>query len=261
MLPADDDDDDGVTIYCAEQQKMVLFLYIPGPPDLPARASGGRTYFMSTTLPLVPSTLTPPPKRTMVFIDGANLFNSVKRRFEYAQNNCHIIKLARAVVAMESDRVLVGTRYYIGVPDVAHDARMAGWWNKKLSHAGRTGVTIFRRALKQRDLSIEVSGLVAQKATFSKLIEKGIDLRLGLDLVNFTLAKAFDVAIIFSQDSDISEAVEDAKRLANSQRRTIEIESAFPVDGISTQHGIHRTVYRTFDKTLYDQCLDTANYY
>jgi uncharacterized LabA/DUF88 family protein len=197
----------------------------------------------------------------MVFIDGANLFNSVKRRFAYTQNNCDIIKLANAVVAMEPDRELVGTRYYIGVPDAAHDARMAEWWNKKLSHMGRTGVTVFRRRLKQRDLCIEVSGLVAQKATFSKLIEKGIDLRLGLDLVNFTLAKSFDVAIIFSQDSDISEAVEDSVRLANSQRRVIEIESAFPVDGIATQHGIHRTVYRTFDKALYDQCIDATNYY
>jgi len=50
-----------------------------------------------------------PPAQVMAFIDGANLFNSVKRRFNYWEPNCDIAKLAKALVALTPNRVLLKT--------------------------------------------------------------------------------------------------------------------------------------------------------
>jgi len=70
--------------------------------------------------------------------------------------------------------------------------------------------------------------------------------------------------MIFSQDSDLREAVDDAIRIAKvTQKRTVEIESVFPIDLTSdfTQYGLHRTTEVTFDKAAYDLCIDPTNYF
>jgi uncharacterized LabA/DUF88 family protein len=180
------------------------------------------------------------PLRTYVYVDGANLFNSVKRRFGYMVPNCDIGKLARAVVtSVSQNRNLLATFYYIGVPKIEHDERNHNWWQRKLASTGRTGVKVIRRNLKPRELKINLSGLVHHESTSRKLVEKGIDLRLGLDLVKHTRLQAFDLAIIFSQDGDLAEAVDDAYEIAKEQHRMIAIECAFPVAaGHPQQYGI-----------------------
>lgn len=201
-----------------------------------------------------------PPSRVTVFIDGANLLNSVKRRFGYREPNADISKLARAVVGLRPNRVVNDIYYYIGVPRVEHDAQKHQWWDRKLAAMGKLGVKSVRRHLKPRDLNIDLSGVVNHKSTTLKLVEKGIDLRLGLDLVKHTLARNFDIAVIFSQDGDLAEAVQDAFQIAATQRRRITVECAYPVDGITPQHGIKHAYPLEFDRTVYDSCLDLTNY-
>ena len=204
---------------------------------------------------------TVPSLRTYAYVDGANLFNSAKRRFGYMVPNCDIAKLARAVTEMAPGRTLVEVFYYIGVPKIEHDERNHNWWQRKLSASGRTGVNVVRRDLKQRELRITLSGVVHHDNTSRKLIEKGIDLRLGLDLVRHTRLNLFDLAIIFSQDGDLAEAVDDAYEIAREQRRRIAIECAFPVaTGHAQQYGIRRTTNREFDKVFYDACIDPTDY-
>jgi hypothetical protein len=80
------------------------------------------------------------------------------------------------------------------------------------------GPNVGRRNLKQRELKISLAGVVHHESTSRKLVEKGIDLRLGLDLVKHTRLKIFDLAIIFSQDGDLAEAVDDAYEIAKEQQ-------------------------------------------
>lgn len=202
----------------------------------------------------------PAPARVNVYIDGFNLFSSIKRRFAYKEMNTDIAKLARTVVALRTNRQLAATYYYIGVPRKEHDQEMHDWWSRKLASMGKLGVKGIRRSLKPRDLKIQVSGVVNHTFSKMKLIEKGIDLRLGLDLIKHTTAQAFDVAIIFSQDGDLAEAVQDAYEIAGSQKRRIAIECAYPVDGINPQFGINKATPLEFDRMLYDTCLDPNDY-
>ena len=202
----------------------------------------------------------PPPSRVNVYVDGFNLFCSLKRRFAYREMNTDIAKLARAIIATKPNRVLATAYYYIGVARPQHDKESHEWWSRKLAAMGKLGVKTVRRNLKPRDLTVEITGIVNHKFQKVKLIEKGIDLRLGLDLVKHTTAKAFDAAIIFSQDGDLAEAVQDSYEIAAQQKRHISVECAYPVDGINPQYGINKATPIEFDRVLYDTCIDPTDY-
>jgi hypothetical protein len=91
--------------------------------------------------------------------------------------------------------------------------------------------------------------------------EKGIDIRLALDMVRMTHQKAYDVALIFSQDQDLTEAVEEVKTIAKEQNRWIKIASAFPVSPTyRNRRGIDKTDWILIDRTTYEACLDLTDY-
>lgn len=207
---------------------------------------------------------TPPAtvKKVLVcaFIDGQNFLNSVKRCFAYPYPNCDIAKMVRAVVAMQPGRQLVSTHYYIGIPAAKDDKSNNEWWTRKLSAMGRSGVTIERRYLKRRELTIEIGGVVHYKATIAKLQEKGIDLKLGLDLVRMAREKKFDVAIVFSQDGDLVEAVDEVYNIAKGQGRQVTVECAYPYAATVDRYPMNRTTPVKIEKALYDQCVDPVDY-
>lgn len=204
--------------------------------------------------------LRPATVRTYAFIDGMNLFNAAKRCFQYRQPNCDYARLVNAVVNMEGGRQLERAAIYVGIPKAEHDASKNTWWNRKLAATGRSGVQVVRRYLKKRELTIDLGGIVHFKHTVPRLIEKGIDLKLGLDLVHYARNGAFDLAIIFSQDGDLVEAVEEVHRLAGEQNRWIQVECAYPFDPLSECHPINRTVQRRITRAIYDACLDPTDY-
>ena len=91
--------------------------------------------------------------------------------------------------------------------------------------------------------------------------EKGIDLRLGLDVVRMARNAELDVAIIFSQDQDLGEVAREVRDIARSTRRWLKIVSAFPVRPNATaRRGIDRTDWFRMDRKFYDACLDPRDY-
>jgi len=64
--------------------------------------------------------------------------------------------------------------------------------------------------------------------------EKGIDVRVTLDMIRLTYRNEFDVGIIFSQDQDLSEAVTEVRAIAKDQHRGVEMFCAFPRSGKTT---------------------------
>lgn len=198
--------------------------------------------------------------RTYAFIDGMNLFNGAKRCFGYNHPNCDYAKLVNAVVNMEHGRQLERASLYVGVPKAVDDADKNGWWNRKLAATGRTGVHVERRNLKRRELTITLEGIVYFTHTVLRLQEKGIDLKLGLDLVRCAREKAYDVAILFSQDGDLVEAVEEVHRVAVEQNRWIQVECAYPYTPTGDCRPINRTVTRQITRAIYDACIDPTDY-
>ena len=93
--------------------------------------------------------------------------------------------------------------------------------------------------------------------------EKGIDLRMGLDLVRLARKNEYDLAIIFSQDTDLREAVQEVFELRKELNRWISIECAYPQGTGLIQQGIPGIRQIRFDKALYDSCIDpnTKTYY
>ncbi len=91
--------------------------------------------------------------------------------------------------------------------------------------------------------------------------EKGIDLRIGLDLVRMAHADQFDVAVIFSQDQDLAEAVKDVREISISTHRWIKVVSAFPAGpDATTSRGIDGTEWLEMDQAFYDSYLDPFDY-
>ena len=125
---------------------------------------------------------------------------------------------------------------------------------------GRTRVKVERRYLMRRELRIHLEGIVHFDTTVPRLIEKGIDLQLGLDLVRLARNNVFYYAIIFSQDGDLVEAVEEVHEIAKEQRRWIQLECAHPVAGGVDSRSIRRTVPRQITKVEFDACLDPNDY-
>jgi hypothetical protein len=104
-------------------------------------------------------------------------------------------------------------------------------------------------------------GVVVYRQELSSLgQEKGIDVRLAVELVQATYKQLYDVAIIVSQDADLAPAVALAREIAQEQNRSIDIESAFPLVPGRRHFGIPNTTWVPIDKATYDTCLDLSDY-
>jgi hypothetical protein len=91
--------------------------------------------------------------------------------------------------------------------------------------------------------------------------EKGIDVRIALDVLGMAFRREYDVAIIFSQDQDLSEVAVELRTIAKEQGRWIKIASAFPASPTSrNKRGIERTDWIKIDRELYEQCVDNYDY-
>ena len=97
----------------------------------------------------------PPVKRTIVFIDGQNLFHSAKLAFGYTFPNYDVSALARYVCGT-NNWTFAGTRFYTGVPDKSDNLFWNHFWTAKGAQMGREGVTVFTRALKYRNKEVRL---------------------------------------------------------------------------------------------------------
>ena len=197
--------------------------------------------------------------RAAAFIDGQNLFHSAKEAFGYTFPSYDAIALAKRVCEMKG-WTLVHTRFYTGIPDASDDARWNRFWAAKLAVMGRqTGVSVFSRPLKYRNQTVKLTG--GSNYTFLVGQEKGIDVRLALDVVRLAREQLYDVAVVFSQDQDLSEAADEIKLIAREQKRWIKIACAYPSSPTSKNtRGINQTDWIKIDRATYDTCLDPRDY-
>jgi len=200
----------------------------------------------------------PSPKRCYAFVDGQNLFNAAKDAFGYHFPNYDIFALVRGVCAVRAWD-LEAVYFYTGMPVYEKDKPRHTFWSRKFAVMGRQGVKIFKRNLRYRNKEIKLSG----GASFHHEVaeEKGIDVRIAIDLIRFATKGLYDVALIFSQDQDLSEAAEEVKRIAREERRWIAVASAFPVSTkCRNRRGIEKTDWVEIDRALYDACIDSRDY-
>ena len=200
----------------------------------------------------------PQSKKVHVFVDGQNLFHGVKAAFGYRHPNYDFPRLAAEVCGLKGwspEQV----HFYTGVHTAARDPEWHRFWTAKTDVMGTRGVTVFKRDLRYTETrSTATDGTTT--VHFDPR-EKGVDIRIALDIVRLAREGAFDVAVVFSQDQDLSEVADEVRRISIGQDRWIKIASAFPfVNGQRNWRGIERTEWLPFDKALYDGCIDPIDY-
>jgi hypothetical protein len=109
------------------------------------------------------------------------------------------------------------------------------YWANRVLALKRAGVHVTTRPLRYRraavidhngDPVLEDDGQPVVSVTPQ---EKGIDVRLALDLVSCARKRQFDIALIFSQDQDLQEVVQEIAEIAKEQDRWIGWSAPSPV--------------------------------
>lgn len=197
-------------------------------------------------------------KRLCVFFDGQNLYHSAKEAFGYTYPNFDPVALAQDV-AHQNGWEDPTVRFYTGMPSPSFDPRWSQFWSSKLQVLGSRGVVTFTRALRYQ--KYETMNSDGSKATKYIGQEKGIDVRIAIDIVKGALRNEFDVALIFSQDQDLSEVADEVKSIAQVQNRWIKVVSAYPFCVKNGNHrGINGTDWIKIKKAQYDRCIDSTDY-
>ena len=233
------------------------------------------------------------PKRAVFFFDGQNLFHAAREAFGYQDPNFDPILLSEAI-SKQNNWDLVGIRLYTGVPPRNENEYRHLFWAAKARFLGRDKrVFVFTRNVQYRSKPMYLPHarhshspdaarlllpdgspmppgtelfLPEGRAIPGKFIirlgeEKGIDVRIAVDLIRLTYRNEFDVAVVFSQDQDLSEAIREVIEIAKDQKRFVGLYSAFPVSSRRTYwEPIDNTNSIEIDQPLYDACLDRHDF-
>ena len=194
----------------------------------------------------------------MAFFDCQNLYRHAKDAFGHHHPNFDPVKLHAAVCA-ERGWTPNLVRFYTGVPDPSISPMWAAYWSNRVLALKRAGVFVTTRPIRyHRELRTLADGSQEEIVTPQ---EKGIDVRLALDLVARARKREFSVAVIYSQDQDLCEVVQEIKDIAAEQNRWMRIACAFPQGpNASSRRGIDKTDWIGMDQAFYDACLDPRDY-
>ncbi len=141
--------------------------------------------------------------RAFVFIDGNNFYFRLKditaqMKGPFALLDFQYTKFAESLVRPDQ---LAQTRYYIGAL-----RRQRG--NEKSEKMYADQQRLLGR-LQQQKVSVVLGQLIQHPdKTFH---EKGVDVRLAVEMIRFARADEYDVAYLLSSDTDLVPAVEEVK--------------------------------------------------
>lgn len=199
----------------------------------------------------------PTSKRTIAFFDGQNLFHCAKSAFGYTFPNYDPVALARRICDQQGWE-LCGVRFYTGIPDSGDNPFWNHFWIAKGAQMGREGAYVFMRKLRYRNKQVRLPDGTIH--TFLDGDEKGIDVRIALDVISLAHKREYDVALLFCRDQDLSEAADEIRLIAQEQRRWIKVASAYPYSPAARVRGINKTDWIPIDRATYDACVDTRDY-
>ena len=204
------------------------------------------------------SPIEPKLKRATVFIDGQNLHYAVKSAFGYSYPNYDVQLLSEEICSNQGWK-LEQIKFYTGIPDVNDDVFWHNFWTRKLAVMGQKGVVIFTRKLRYRNQTVKLPN--GKTHTFLVGQEKGVDVRIALDIIRLARENTCDVFLVLSQDQDLSEVADEVRIISQEQKRWIKMASAFPVSPTAKNtRGINKTDWVKIDRRMYDSCVDSNDY-
>ena len=91
----------------------------------------------------------------------------------------------------------------------------------------RAGVHTFSRPVRYRNKTVRLPN--GSQHSFLHGEEKGIDVRIAVDTIGLAFRKEYDVALIFSQDQDLSEVADEIRVISRIQGRWIKKSNPFAI--------------------------------
>jgi hypothetical protein len=147
------------------------------------------------------------------------------------------------------DYTLAHVGVYVGIPARNKSATGYSARRRQIARWEQTGAKVFARPLRYPK---------AWPAEPPK--EKGVDVKLAIDMVTMAVADQYDVAILASCDTDLAPAVEAVLAVCKDRGRpTIELVAW---KGRSNKIGIggQQLTYRMIDQVLFDAIRDGTDY-
>jgi uncharacterized LabA/DUF88 family protein len=189
----------------------------------------------------------------ITFIDGQNLFASARGAFGVTAPSFDVVALSQAVAEAKGWQV-EQVRFYSGVPSERDNPSLHRAWARQLRRMRAEGVHVTVRPLRRHRKRGRLDD--GTTAEFTVLEEKGIDVRIALDIVRAVIDRSCDVVLLFSQDQDFAEVATEVRDIARQQRRWVKIASAFPLgEDTRNRRGVDRTDWLPIDWVTYEACL------
>ena len=156
-------------------------------------------------------------ERVAIFIDGSNFYHSLRHYYPHK-----IIDFQKLVKTLTGDRSLVRTYYY--------NATVLKEDGPKRHQDQQKFFDMIRR-IPYFDVRL---GRLVRKGT--TVVEKGIDVRIAIDMLQMAHKNLYDTAILVSGDADYAHAVEAVKSDCNS---------GLSSSSLRTRSGICRSLLQT----------------
>lgn len=203
-----------------------------------------------------------PKRRALVLFDAQNVFKTAQSVFgndRVQYPNFDPIELGKRLAAEVGATVENGCiRMYTGVPPANRARRLHLFWASKKLSILRRGGKFWESVLRYH----EEDGAVRPR-------EKGVDVRIALDILHAGLKDTFEVIIVASHDQDLAEAVADAQAAMRERKMKVDFYSAFP--SIETREkvswgGKHAFPIKGCQKlqiteAIYFACIDPRNHF
>ena len=198
----------------------------------------------------------PKRKRVVAFFDGQNVFHRMKSAFGATYPDYDPKAMAQAICALNPDWDLVQTRFYTGLHSEDESHFWHYYWASKCQSMAHDGVAVHTRPLRYQRKA--VTGRDGKPVMACIGVEKGIDVRIALDCVRMAVEGSVDVILLFSQDQDLAEVVQEVRNVSRATNRWIKLASAYPVEG--TRRGVVNTDWFPFDKNFYEATRDLKDH-
>lgn len=143
-------------------------------------------------------------KKVAVFIDGSNFYFKLRTLIPHKMDFIHYRYRELIASLVNSDEKLVYAGYYVGV---VRDTKRTKDHQKTLELV-KNQQKLFEQ-LRHQQIDIVKGYLLERDGTY---FEKGVDVRLAVDIVTMAQERQYDVGIVISSDTDLIPAMQQAAK-------------------------------------------------
>lgn len=204
----------------------------------------------------------PDSLRVVVFIDGQNFYSDCRDVFGHGETHPHLLGREICKPEFGPDRLLKEVRFYTGIHTPERNVRMNSYMQKRLAVMKQNEITVFSRPLKYSQAFIEDRNNPGHCIKVWKGREKGVDVRIALDMVMMAFNGEYEIASLVSRDSDLDEAIRDVYKIREITGKWLAVENVVCVPPVGSPlkrlHLARRPI--KIDHDIFDRIRDDTNY-